>query len=245
VGAVQVTLPDGKKLVTPSGSTVLDVVKQIGSGLARAALAAKIDGRQVDLAHTLDEDVSLEVLTFTQPEGREIFWHSSTHLMAQAIKELFPDTQLTIGPPIEEGFYYDFDKPEPFTAEDLEKIETRMTELANADLPVHRREVSREEAVALFSGLNENYKLEMIDELDQDETISVYEQGDFVDLCRGPHLPSTGKIKSFRLLNVAGAYWRGDENNKMLQRIYGVSYPDLKQLKEYLERIEEAERRDQ
>lgn len=244
MGAVQVTLPDGKKLVTPSGSTVLDVVKQIGSGLARAALAAKIDGRQVDLAHTLDEDVSLEVLTFTQPEGREIFWHSSTHLMAQAIKELFPDTQLTIGPPIEEGFYYDFDKPEPFTAEDLEKIETRMTELANADLPVHRREVSREEAVALFSGLNENYKLEMIDELDQDETISVYEQGDFVDLCRGPHLPSTGKIKSFRLLNVAGAYWRGDENNKMLQRIYGVSYPDLKQLKEYLERIEEAERRD-
>ena len=129
---------------------------------AKAALAAKIDGRQVDLAHTLDEDVSLEVLTFTQPEGREIFWHSSTHLMAQAIKELFPDTQLTIGPPIEEGFYYDFDKSEPFTAEDLEKIETRMTELANADLLVHRREVSREEAVALFSGLNENYKLEMI-----------------------------------------------------------------------------------
>ncbi|MEE2710422.1 MAG: threonine--tRNA ligase [Gemmatimonadota bacterium] len=244
MGAVQVTLPDGKKLVTPSGSTVLDVVKQIGSGLARAALAAKIDGRQVDLAHTLDDDVSLEVLTFTQPEGREIFWHSSTHLMAQAIKELFPDTQLTIGPPIEEGFYYDFDKSEPFTAEDLEKIETRMTKLANADLPIHRREVSREEAVGLFSGLNENYKLEMIDELDQDETISVYEQGDFVDLCRGPHLPSTGKIKSFRLLNVAGAYWRGDENNKMLQRIYGVSYPDRKQLKEYLERIEEAERRD-
>jgi len=244
VGAVQVTLPDGKKLVATSGSTVLDVVKQIGPGLAKAALAAKIDGRQVDLAYSLHEDVSLEVLTFAQPEGREIFWHSSTHLMAQAIKELYPDTQLTIGPPIEEGFYYDFEKAEPFTAEDLEKIETRMTELANADLPVHRREVSREEAVALFSGLNENYKLEMIDELDQNETISVYEQGDFVDLCRGPHLPSTGKIKSFRLLNVAGAYWRGDENNKMLQRIYGVSYPDRKQLKEYLDRIEEAERRD-
>ncbi len=244
MGAVQVTLPDGKKLVATSGSTVLDVVKQIGPGLAKAALAAKIDGRQVDLAYSLHEDVSLEVLTFAQPEGREIFWHSSTHLMAQAIKELYPDTQLTIGPPIEEGFYYDFEKAEPFTAEDLEKIETRMTELANADLPVHRREVSREEAVALFSGLNENYKLEMIDELDQNETISVYEQGDFVDLCRGPHLPSTGKIKSFRLLNVAGAYWRGDENNKMLQRIYGVSYPDRKQLKEYLDRIEEAERRD-
>lgn len=244
MGAVQVTLPDGKKLETPSGSTVLDAVKQIGPGLANAALAAKVNGVPVDLSHIVSEDVTLEVLTFRQAEGREVFWHSSTHLMAQATQELFPEIQLTIGPPIEEGFYYDFEKAEPFTTEDLEKIESRMAELVKANLSVARREVSRDEAIALFEELNEPYKLEMIEELGPEETISLYEQGDFVDLCRGPHLSATGKIKSFKLLSVAGAYWRGDEKNKMLQRIYGVSYPDRKQLKEYLGRIEEAEKRD-
>lgn len=244
MGAVQVTLPDGKKLESPSGSTVLDAVKQIGPGLANAALAAKVNGDPVDLSHIVREDATLEVLTFRQAEGREVFWHSSTHLMAQATKELFPEIQLTIGPPIEEGFYYDFEKAEPFTTEDLEKIEARMAELVKANLSVTRREVSRDEAVALFEALNEPYKLEMIEELGPEETISLYEQGDFVDLCRGPHLSTTGKIKSFKLLSVAGAYWRGDEKNKMLQRIYGVSFPDRKQLKEYLSRIEEAEKRD-
>ena len=244
MGTIHVTLPDGKQLESPSGSTVMDVIQQIGPGLARAALAAKVDGQQVDLAHRLDHDVPLEVLTFDHPEGSEIYWHSSTHLMAQAIKELFPETQLAIGPSIDEGFYYDFDKSEPFTTEDLVRIEERMTELAKADLPVSRLEISREEARALFEGRGEQYKVEMIDEFESDEPISIYEQGEFIDLCRGPHLSSTGKIKAFKLLNIAGAYWRGDEHNQMLQRIYGVSYPDRKQLKAYLERREEAERRD-
>ena len=241
---IRVTLPDGKLLKASVGSTVMDVVKQIGPGLARAALAAKIDGQQVDLAHSLDKDAALEVLTFNNPEGREVYWHSTTHLMAQAIKDLFPETQLTIGPPINEGFYYDFDKPDPFTAEDMERIEARMTELARADLPISRREIQREEARNLFTELGEIYKVEMIDDLDPDETISIYEQGDFVDLCRGPHLPSTGKIKAFKLLNIAGAYWRGDEKNQMLQRIYGVSYPQKKEIGAFLERRAEAERRD-
>ena len=241
---IRVTLPDGKLLKASVGSTVMDVVKQIGPGLARAALAAKIDGQQVDLAHSLDKDAALEVLTFNNPEGREVYWHSTTHLMAQAIKDLFPETQLTIGPPINEGFYYDFDKPDPFTAEDMERIEARMTELARADLPISRREIQREDARNLFTELGEIYKVEMIDDLDPHETISIYEQGDFVDLCRGPHLPSTGKIKAFKLLNIAGAYWRGDEKNQMLQRIYGVSYPQKKEIEAFLERREEAESRD-
>ncbi len=241
---IRVTLPDGKLLKASVGSTVMDVVKQIGPGLARAALAAKIDGRQVDLAHSLDKDAALEVLTFNNPEGREVYWHSTTHLMAQAIKDLFPETQLTIGPPINEGFYYDFDKPDPFTAEDMERIEARMTELARADLPISRREIQREDARNLFTELGEIYKVEMIDDLDPDETISIYEQGDFVDLCRGPHLPSTGKIKAFKLLNIAGAYWRGDEKNQMLQRIYGVSYPQKKEIEAFQERRKEAESRD-
>ncbi|MDP6050715.1 MAG: threonine--tRNA ligase [Candidatus Latescibacteria bacterium] len=241
---IRVTLPDGKQLKASVGSTVMDVVKQIGPGLARAALAAKIDGQQVDLAHSLDKDAALEVLTFNNPEGREVYWHSTAHLMAQAIKDLFPETQLTIGPPINEGFYYDFDKPDPFTAEDMERIEARMTELARADLPISRREIQREDARNLFTELGEIYKVEMIDDLDPDETISIYEQGDFVDLCRGPHLPSTGKIKAFKLLNIAGAYWRGDEKNQMLQRIYGVSYPQKKEIEAFLERREEAESRD-
>ncbi|MBI4553918.1 MAG: threonine--tRNA ligase [Candidatus Latescibacteria bacterium] len=244
VSTVRVTLPDGKHLDVPSGSTVADVARQIGPRLAREALAARVDGQAVDLSHRLDQDAALAILTFDDPAGRDVYWHSSTHLMAQAVKELFPETQLTIGPPIADGFYYDFDKPEPFSLEDLERIEGRMAELAAADLPIVRRTVSREDARALFSQRGEHYKVEMLDEFDPSEVISTYEQGEFIDLCRGPHVPSTGRIKAFKLLSVAGAYWRGDEHNKMLQRIYGVSYPDRAQLDEHLQRLEEAQRRD-
>ncbi len=242
--SVRITLPDGGHIELESGSTVMDAVARIGPGLSKAALAAKIDGAQVDLDHKLCEDASLEVLTFGNTEGREVYWHSTTHLMAQATKELFPEARLTIGPPIEEGFYYDFDKPEPFTAEDLERIEGRMVELSQADMPIRRKELTREDARAIFTDLGESYKVEMIDDLAADEVISIYEQGDFIDLCRGPHIPSTGKIKAFKLLNVAASYWHGDENNQSLQRIYGVSYPRKKDLDEYLERRAEAERRD-
>ncbi len=242
--SVRITLPDGGHIELESGSTVMDAVARIGPGLSKAALAAKIDGAQVDLDHRLCEDASLEVLTFGNTEGREVYWHSTTHLMAQATKELFPEAQLTIGPPIEEGFYYDFDKPEPFTAEDLERIEGRMVELSRADMPIRRKELPREDARAIFTDLGESYKVEMIDDLAADEVISVYEQGEFIDLCRGPHIPSTGKIKAFKLLNVAASYWHGDENNQSLQRIYGVSYPSQKDLDAYLERRAEAERRD-
>ena len=242
--SVRITLPDGGHIELESGSTVMDAVARIGPGLSKAALAAKIDGAQVDLDHRLCEDASLEVLTFGNTEGREVYWHSTTHLMAQATKELFPEAQLTIGPPIEEGFYYDFDKPEPFTAEDLERIEGRMIELSRADMPIRRKELPREDARAIFTDLGESYKVEMIDDLAADEVISVYEQGEFIDLCRGPHIPSTGKIKAFKLLNVAASYWHGDENNQSLQRIYGVSYPSQKDLDAYLERRAEAERRD-
>ena len=241
---VRITLPDGGQIEMERGSTVMDAVAHIGPGLGKAALAAKIDGAQVDLDHRLDGDASLEVLTFSNPEGREVYWHSTTHLMAQATKELFPEAQLTIGPPIDEGFYYDFDMPAPFTTDDLERIEGRMNELSRADMPIRRRELSREDARALFNELGESYKVEMIDDLEADEVISIYEQGDFIDLCRGPHIPSTGKIKAFKLLSVAAAYWHGDESNQSLQRIYGVSYPRRKDLDEYLERRAEAERRD-
>ncbi len=242
--SVKIILPDGGHFELESGSTVMDAVARIGPGLSKAALAAKINGTQVGLDHRLCEDASLEVLTFSNTEGREVYWHSTTHLMAQATKELFPEARLTIGPPIEEGFYYDFDMPKPFSADDLERIEDRMVELSRADMPIRRKELSREDARSLFTGLGESYKVEMIDDLAADEVISVYEQGEFIDLCRGPHVPSTGKIKAFKLLSVAAAYWHGDENNQSLQRIYGVSYPSQKDLDAYLERRAEAERRD-
>ena len=242
--SIKIILPDGGHFELESGSTVMDAVARIGPGLSKAALAAKINGTQVGLDHRLCEDASLEVLTFSNTEGREVYWHSTTHLMAQATKELFPEARLTIGPPIEEGFYYDFDMPKPFSADDLERIEDRMVELSRADMPIRRKELSREDARSLFTGLGESYKVEMIDDLAADEVISVYEQGEFIDLCRGPHIPSTGKIKAFKLLSVAAAYWHGDEKNQSLQRIYGVSYPSQKDLDAYLERRAEAERRD-
>ncbi|MEO0022895.1 MAG: threonine--tRNA ligase [candidate division WOR-3 bacterium] len=207
------------------------------------ALAARVNGRLVDLSFRIEEDATIEPVYFESREGREIFWHSASHLMAQAVKQLYPEAKVTIGPAVPEGFYYDFDVPEPFTEKDLEKIEARMRELATQKIPIVHRYLPRKEALKLFSGRNETYKLEIINEI-PDEQISVYEQGDFVDLCRGPHVPDTGRIKAVKLLSVAGAYWRGDERNRMLSRIYGVAFPDEALLKEHLERLEEAKRRD-
>jgi len=207
------------------------------------AIAARVDDRLVDLAFRIENNARVEPVYFDSPEGREIFWHSASHLMAQAVKQLYPQAKVTIGPAVPEGFYYDFDVPTPFIEKDLEKIETRMRELAAEKIPIIHKYLPRDEAIRLFSERGESYKLEIINEI-PDEEISVYEQGDFVDLCRGPHLPDTGRIKAIKLLSVAGAYWRGDERNRMLSRIYGVAFSDEQQLAEYLERLEEAKRRD-
>ncbi|MEO0025814.1 MAG: threonine--tRNA ligase [candidate division WOR-3 bacterium] len=207
------------------------------------ALAARVNCRLVDLSFRVVEDATIEPVYFESREGRDIFWHSASHLMAQAVKQLYPEAKVAIGPAVPEGFYYDFDVPEPFTEKDLERIEARMRELAAQRIPIVHKYLPREEALKLFSGRNETYKLEIINEI-PDEQISVYEQGDFVDLCRGPHVPDTGRIKAIKLLSVAGAYWRGDERNRMLSRIYGVAFPDEALLKEHLDRLEEAKRRD-
>ncbi len=207
------------------------------------ALAARVNGRLVDLSFRVDEDATVEPVYFDSSEGREIFWHSASHLMAQAVKQLYPEAKVTIGPAVPEGFYYDFDVPQPFTENDLAKIEARMQELASQGIPIVHKYLPREEALKLFAQRGETYKLEIINEI-PDEQISVYEQGDFVDLCRGPHVPDTGRIKAIKLLSVAGAYWRGDERNRMLSRIYGIAFPDETLLKEHLDRLEEAKRRD-
>ncbi len=240
---VDIVLPDGKKLTMESGAQVMDVARQIGAGLAKAALAGRWNGQNVDLSYPLRESGTLEIITEKSPEALEIIRHSTAHLMAQAVKQLYPQTQVTIGPAIENGFYYDFDPIEPFTEEDLQKIEARMEELAKQDLPVVREELSSSEAIAKFRAMGELYKVQIIEELHA-ETVSLYRQGDFQDLCRGPHIPSTGKLKAFKLLSVAGAYWRGDEKNKMLQRIYGTAFADKKELQQYLEQVEEAKKRD-
>ncbi|WP_017942016.1 MULTISPECIES: threonine--tRNA ligase [unclassified Thioalkalivibrio] len=239
-----VTLPDGSRREFDHPVTVLDVAKDIGPGLAKATLAGKVNGQLVDARHQIDDDAELAIVTDRDPEGVEIIRHSTAHLMAQAVKQLFPDAQVTIGPTIENGFYYDFAYDRGFTPEDLEKIEKRMKELAKQDLPVERSLMDRDEAVKYFRDMGEAYKAEIIASIPQGENISLYKQGDFVDLCRGPHIPSTGKLKAFKLTKVAGAYWRGDSDNEMLQRIYGTAWPNKDQLKEYLERLKEAERRD-
>jgi threonyl-tRNA synthetase len=242
---IKLTLPDGKVLEFASGITAAGVAEAIGAGLARAALAAVVDGRAVDLSTELDHDASFEILTFDSRAGREVFWHSSAHVMAQAVKALYPGAKLAIGPPIEEGFYYDFDLPSPLTEDDLGRIEERMKQLIAADTTFERREYSAAEARELFTREHEPYKVEILAQVEHEgETISVYTQGGFIDLCRGPHLPSTGRIKAFKLLAVAGAYWKDAEGNPQLQRIYGVSYPDKKLLQEFLVRREEAARRD-
>ena len=217
---VVVTLPDGSKREYADAVTVGEIAASIGAGLAKAALAGKVDGKLVDLSHKVTADAAVSIITGRDPEGLEIIRHSTAHLMAQAVKELFPEAQVTIGPAIENGFYYDFSYSRPFTPEDLQKIEERMDELVKKNIPIVREEMPRNEAVDFFKALGEHYKAEIISSIPEGETISLYRQGDFVDLCRGPHVPSTGVLKVHRLMKVAGAYWRGDSKNEMLQRIY-------------------------
>ncbi len=242
--SITITLPDGSTKKIGRGATVLQVAESIGSGLARAALAGRVDGRTVDLSYPVASDAEVEILTFADDGGKEVYWHSTAHVMAQAVQDLFPTAKVTIGPPIENGFYYDFDVDRPFTPDELEKIEARMLDIAREDQPFSREEISRDEASARFRDLGESYKLELLDAIAPDETVSIYKNTRWFDLCRGPHLPSTGRIKAIKLLNASGAYWRGDENNKMLQRIYGISFPGKKELQAYLDKLEEAKRRD-
>jgi threonyl-tRNA synthetase len=239
-----ITLPDGSQKHFAHPVSVAEVAQNIGSGLAKAALAGKVNGKLLDTSALIDRDAALSIVTDKDPDGLDIIRHSTAHLLANAVQELFPDAQVTIGPVIENGFYYDFAYKRPFTSEDLAAIEKRMAEIAAKDLPVHRRVLPREEAVAHFKKMGEHYKAEIIAAIPEGESISLYGQGDWEDLCRGPHVPSTGKLKAFKLMNVAGAYWRGDSRNEMLQRIYGTAWANEKQLKEYLTRLEEAEKRD-
>ena len=239
-----VTLPDGSQRRFDGDVSVADVAASIGAGLARAALAGEVDGRLVDTSYRIGCDARLRIITARDTEGLEIIRHSTAHLLAQAVKQLFPEAQITIGPVIEDGFYYDFAFGRAFTPEDLARIEARMGELARADQTVHRRVMPRDAAVAHFKSLGEHYKAEIIASIPAGEDISLYGQGDWEDLCRGPHVPSTGRLGAFKLMKVSGAYWRGDSRNEMLQRIYGTAWPDEKQLKAYLTRLEEAEKRD-
>ena len=239
-----ITLPDGSQRHFDQPVTVDEVAGSIGAGLRKAALAGRLDGKLVDTSHVIARDAKLAIVTDKDAEGLEIIRHSTAHLLAQAVKELFPEAQVTIGPVIEDGFYYDFAFKRPFTPEDLAAIEAKMSELALADQTVSRRVMPRDEAVRFFRSLGEIYKAEIIAGIPDKEEISLYGQGNWVDLCRGPHVPSTGKLKAFKLTKVAGAYWRGDSRNEMLQRIYGTAWPDRKQLEAYLHRLEEAEKRD-
>lgn len=232
------------KVIVNGESRQTEPGKTVGELLADPeAIAARVDGRLVDLSCRIDNDACIESVRFDSPEGREIFWHSASHLMAQAVKRLYPEAKVTIGPAIPEGFYYDFDVPLPFTEKDLPAIEGRMAELVEQKIPIVHKMLPRKEAIELFSRRGESYKVAIIEEI-PDEAISVYEQGDFVDLCRGPHIPDTGRIKAFKLLSVAGAYWRSDERNRMLSRIYGVAFPNKEMLEEWLNRLEEAKHRD-
>ena len=241
---ITVTLKDGSTKEFNKGTTVFEAAKAISGGLARAAMAGEVDGETVDLRYALNNSCSLNILTFDDPEGKKTYWHTTSHILAHAVKRLFPDTKLAIGPSIENGFYYDFDTQAPFTAEDLEKIEKEMQNIIKEDIPLERFTLSREEALKLVSDNSEIYKAELIGELPEDVEISFYCQGDFTDLCAGPHLFSTGKVKAIKLINLAGAYWRGSEKNKMLQRVYGISFPKNNMLVEHLERLEEAKKRD-
>ena len=239
-----ITLPDGSVRSFDHPVTVAEVAASIGAGLAKAALAGRVGGRLVDLSHRLDADAELAIITDKSAEGLEIVRHSTAHLLAHAVKELFPDAQVTIGPVIDNGFYYDFSYKRPFTPEDLAAIEARMGEIAKRDVPVQREVWPRDKAVEFFKGIGEHYKAEIIASIPANEDVSLYRQGDFIDLCRGPHVPSTGKLKVFKLMKVAGAYWRGDSKNEMLQRVYGTAWMKKDELDAYLHMIEEAEKRD-
>ena len=242
VGTIEVLVSGGKARSFPSGLTAQEVLRECGSA-GPEVFAALVNGVPVDLAFTLAENVSLEPISFSSPDGKEIYRHSSTHIMAQAVKDVFPSANVTIGPAIDEGFFYDFAFERSFTPEDLEKIELRAHEIMKADLPIKRLEMSKEEAIKLFENKKEVFKVEIIKQI-EDDKVSLYQQGDFVDLCRGPHVGSTGQVKAFKLLTSAGAYWRGDERNPMLQRIYGTSFPSQAELDAHLEKLEEIKRRD-
>lgn len=239
-----ITLPDGSKRQFDHPVSIQDIAASIGPGLAKAALAGRVDGRLVDTSYVIDRDAEVAIVTERDEDGLEIIRHSTAHLLAHAVKELFPEAQVTIGPVIENGFYYDFAYKRPFTEADLAAIEAKMEEIAGRDVPVHREVWDRDEAVRFFRAEGEEYKAQIIEDIPRDEVISIYRQGEFLDLCRGPHVPSTGKLKAFKLMKVAGAYWRGDSRNEMLQRIYGTAWPDKKALKAYLHQLEEAEKRD-
>ena len=241
---MKITLKDGSVKEYERSMSVLDIAKDISEGLARAATCAKIDGDIVDLRTDVSKDCELELLTFDSEDGRGAFWHTTSHIMAQAIKRLYPETKLAIGPSIDNGFYYDLDRETPFVAEDLEKIEAEMKKIVKEALPIERFTKTREEAIAYFKENNEPYKVELVEDLPEGEEISFYKQGEFVDLCAGPHLMSTKAVKAFKLTSLAGAYWRGSEKNKMLTRIYGISYPKKADLEEYLHMMEEAKKRD-
>ena len=241
---VQITLPDGSLREYPGPVTVAEVAASIGAGLAKAALAGKIDGKVVDTSYVISTHSALSIITAKDADGLEVIRHSTAHLLAYAVKELFPDAQVTIGPVIEHGFFYDFSYKRPFTPDDLLVIEKKMVELANQDEPVVRRVLPRDEAVAHFKGLGEHYKAEIIASIPSNEDVSLYREGKFEDLCRGPHVPSTGKLKHFKLMKLAGAYWRGDHNNEMLQRVYGTAWATKDELQQHLTMIEEAEKRD-
>lgn len=241
---LKITLPDGSVREFESAVTVLDVAKNISSSLAKVTLAGVVNANLVDVSHTITTDSTLRLITDKDPEGLEVIRHSTAHLLAQAVKQLYPSAQVTIGPVIENGFYYDFSFERPFTPEDLVTIEKKMTHLVDQNIAVERVEMPREEAIRFFDSLGEKYKVEIISAIPEGQTISLYRQGDFIDLCRGPHVPSTSKLKSFKLMKVAGAYWRGNSDNEMLQRIYGTAWRNKDELKDYLFMLEEAEKRD-
>lgn len=242
--SVNITLPDGSVRTYGETITPLAVAEDISKGLAKAAIAAKVDGKMVDLNRLISSDAQLAIITLDSPEALDVIRHSTAHIMAQAVAHLYPHTHFGIGPSVNDGFYYDFDSEHTFTPEDLAAIEGEIEKIIKADLPFARKEVSRQEALDIFAQRGEQYKVELINDLPEDAVISIYEQGDFLDLCAGPHLPSTGRIKAVKLMSIAGAYWRGSEKNKMLQRIYGTAFPKKSQLEEYLYRLEEAKKRD-
>ncbi|MDA3847302.1 MAG: threonine--tRNA ligase [Vallitaleaceae bacterium] len=241
---MNITLKDGSVKEYDGPQSIHAIAISISEGLGRMALGGLVNDEVVDLRYVVDTDAEVSILTFNDKAGQKVFWHSSSHLLAQAVKRLYPDTKLAIGPAIDNGFYYDFDTVEPFTTETLEKIEAEMKVITKENLDIERFELPRDEAIALMAGIGEDYKVELINDLPEDEVISFYKQGDFVDLCAGPHLFRTKDMKAFKLMSVAGAYWRGSEKNKLLTRIYGTAYPKLKDLTEYLERLEEAKKRD-
>ena len=239
-----ITLKDGSKREVQEGISVIDLAKEISEGLARVATAGRVDGKVVDLRYNLNKDCNVEILTFDDEDGKKAYWHTTSHIMAQAIKRLYKDVKLAIGPAIDGGFYYDFDTEYRFSEADFEKIEAEMKKIIKEDLPIERFELPRSEAIKLMKDAGEDYKVELIEDLPEDEVLSFYKQGEFTDLCAGPHLMSTGKVKCVKLLSTSGAYWRGDEKNKMLQRIYAISFPKASLLEEHLAKLEEAKQRD-